>query len=230
MANYKRTSIIWTKIDDDEFRDLIAKSISYKEALHFFGFDNKGSNNKTIKARIKHLNISVSHFNPKHYKAGQLSTNRKIPLSDILVENSTYPRTKLKKRLIENGMLKEVCSICGCKDKWQDKKLIMILDHINGVNNDNRIENLRLTCPNCGSQLDTHAGRNKKRVTYYCESCGEEKKTKYSKNCNTCSKLERRKIKRPSREALLKDVENLGYEGTGRKYKISGNSIRNWLK
>ena len=63
---------------------------------------------------------------------------------------------------MKSGILKNKCSICGLDGKWNDKKLIMVLDHINGINNDNRKENLRMLCPNCNSQQPTFAGRNKR--------------------------------------------------------------------
>lgn len=42
-----------------------------------------------------------------------------------------------------------------------EKELILELDHINGIRNDNRLENLRFLCPNCHSQTPTFKGRNK---------------------------------------------------------------------
>lgn len=84
------------------------------------------------------------------------------PLDEVMVENSTYNRGHLKRRLLEKGLLDNVCAICGCQPVHNGKPMVLVIDHINGVNNDNRIDNLRMLCPNCNSQTDTFSGRNKK--------------------------------------------------------------------
>lgn len=90
-----------------------------------------------------------------------------IPLAKILVENSTYKSSKLKRRCIEAGLLEDKCFECGNGPVWNKKPLVLQLDHINGVRSDNRIENLRILCPNCHTQTPTYAAKNrsnKKRV------------------------------------------------------------------
>jgi len=126
------------------------------------------------------------------------------------------------------------CEICGQDEEWMGKKLIFVLDHINGINDDNRLENLRIVCPNCNVTLDTHGAKNIKNNygfyngNYYCK-CGN-KKDRQSKRCKKCADLKQRKVERPDKETLLKDIEELGYKGTGRKYGVSDNAIRKWLK
>jgi 5-methylcytosine-specific restriction endonuclease McrA len=89
----------------------------------------------------------------------------KKELNEILVENSTYDcRANLKKRLFDEGLLENKCQECGIDPEWNGKKLSLQLDHINGVNNDHRIENLRMLCPNCHSQTDTYAGKRFKQI------------------------------------------------------------------
>ena len=66
----------------------------------------------------------------------------------------------MKARLIKEGYIEYKCAICGIKD-WLGQPLSLQLDHINGINDDHRLENLRLLCPNCHSQTDTYAGKNK---------------------------------------------------------------------
>src|SRR6266511_923986 len=82
------------------------------------------------------------------------------PLEEVLVENSTYSRFHLKRRLLASGTLKNECAVCGQGQVWMGQPLAMVLDHINGVPNDNRLENLRMLCPNCNSQTATYCAKN----------------------------------------------------------------------
>lgn len=65
----------------------------------------------------------------------------------------------LKRRLINEKKLNYKCALCGNTGGWNNKKLVLQLDHINGDHKDNRIENLRLLCPNCHSQTETFCTR-----------------------------------------------------------------------
>jgi hypothetical protein len=84
----------------------------------------------------------------------------KIALDLVLTENSKYARHALKRRLIDEGILKYECFACKNTGIWEGKKLSLHLDHTNGVFDDNRIENLRFLCPNCHAQTDSYAGKN----------------------------------------------------------------------
>ena len=160
----KRRGII-ASLTGEEFDKIIKESFSYKEVLNKLGYGkNSGSSYATLKKRIKERDLDVSHFNgSKIYKGGGTTP---IPLEDILIENSTYTNMRtLKKRLVQEGKLEYSCTGEGCniENKWLGKPLTLQLDHINGVNNDHRIENLRFLCPNCHSQTDTFSGRNTRK-------------------------------------------------------------------
>jgi len=69
-------------------------------------------------------------------------------------------RASVRRVIIKDGLLPYECSECDISE-WNDKKLALHLDHINGKNGDHRLENLRFLCPNCHSQTDTYTGKNK---------------------------------------------------------------------
>lgn len=80
---------------------------------------------------------------------------------DVFTENSTYGRHRLKERIIKKSLLEYCCSGCGITDEWNGKPIVLELDHKNGINNDNRLDNLRFMCPNCHSQEPTNSGSNR---------------------------------------------------------------------
>lgn len=85
----------------------------------------------------------------------------KIPLKEILEGlHPTYQRIHLKKRLLDEGIKKNECELCGTSE-WNGKKLTCQLDHKNGKPKDHRLENLRMLCPNCHSQTPTFAGKTR---------------------------------------------------------------------
>jgi 5-methylcytosine-specific restriction endonuclease McrA len=97
----------------------------------------------------------------KAVKRGELKAKaRRIPLHVLLATSTS--RKAVKWRLLEAGLLQNVCQDCGLRE-WLGKPITMHIDHINGVKDDHRLENLRMLCPNCHSQTPTYGGRNAKR-------------------------------------------------------------------
>jgi DNA-binding transcriptional ArsR family regulator len=87
-----------------------------------------------------------------------------MPVEDLLVADTYRGRENLKLRLLRGGLKTSCCERCGI-ESWRGRPLSLALHHVNGVRNDNRLENLELLCPNCHSQTDNFAGRNCKRRT-----------------------------------------------------------------
>lgn len=144
------------QVSDEQFREIVANSSTYSDCLRALGLGTKGgSSTDILKRRIKELNCSIEHFNRS---CGGKQT--KHDLVDILVENSTYANiSSLKRRLVRENVLEYKCAICGINE-WLGQEISLQLDHINGVNNDHRADNLRFLCPNCHSQTNTYAGKN----------------------------------------------------------------------
>ena len=215
----------------DNLKDIVSNSFSYSDCLIKMNLSTRPGNYTTLKKYINLYEINIEHF----YKnqIGGLSnyvSNIKKDINDILVENSTYSTSKLKGRLYKEGLKNRCCELCGQTEEWMGKKMSLILDHINGINNDNRIENLRIVCPNCNATLETHCRGNKKnndKIDKFCE-CGK-KIFKSSIKCKKCDSIKQRKVERPPYKQLISEVSELGYAGTGRKYGVSDNTIRKWI-
>lgn len=118
----------------------------------------------------KHAHSVLLGFKPDNipWNAGQVvgrlpHWDIKYPDSVVFCENSTYHRNGVKKRIITQGLKEYVCEICNIGPIWNNKPMPLILDHINGINNDNRLHNLRFVCSNCDSQLETYKSKNRKK-------------------------------------------------------------------
>lgn len=148
-------------VSDDQFKKLIISCTSYSEVLTTLGLSpNGGTSSKLLKRRITELGVCIKHFKPQTANAVRSST--KFKMDEILVENSKYLSiSSLKKRLVREGLMQYACTECGLGDTWNGKPITLQLDHINGVHNDHRLTNLRFLCPNCHSQTESYAGRNK---------------------------------------------------------------------
>ena len=148
------------KLSDEQFVELLKKSSTISEVLFKLGYTVKGNSwgYSQVKRRMDDLNLDYSIFKGKSavIKTNKLNNIRK---EDILKENCKHQRTVLRRYVIKNNLIPYKCAICGCTE-WQGKTLSLELDHINGINNDNRLENLRFLCPNCHSQTSTYGSRN----------------------------------------------------------------------
>jgi 5-methylcytosine-specific restriction endonuclease McrA len=144
---------------------------------------NACKSSSSMKQACEKLEMPFTSFMRRAKKLGTYETNQfwnkgKSTLSDsrikskfnskeMFCENSTYPRSRLRKNVINEKLIKYQCSICGNEGEWLGKKLTLDLDHINGNHNDHRLENLRFVCPNCHSQTPSFRNKNgdNKKVT-----------------------------------------------------------------
>lgn len=218
---------------------IIKESTSIAQVLNKLSLKPAGGNYRTFNRFIKKHNIDTSHFTGQLWSKGQRLPPRR-DIEEYLCEGIKITSHALKLRLIRENIFEHKCYICNLKE-WMGKPIPIELDHINGNHDDNRLENLRIICPNCHAQTETYRAKNrrdKKPITekpvkeiikYHCPDCNKEIH-KESKHCEECSHKKSRKVTRPDLETLINDIKNLGYSGTGRKYGVSDNAIRKWLK
>ncbi|HEX3456778.1 MAG TPA: HNH endonuclease signature motif containing protein [Candidatus Baltobacteraceae bacterium] len=95
----------------------------------------------------------------KAVQRGEITTRSFGMSISQLLANPKRCRSHLKGRLLRAMLLENRCQVCGLSE-WLGRPINAHLDHINGIKDDNRLENLRMLCPNCHSQTPTYSGRN----------------------------------------------------------------------
>lgn len=149
------------KYTEEELRKAVKTSLSMRQTLMKLGVAAYGGNYDVLKKAIKHFRLNTSHFTGQAWNKGKSSPKRKT--KEYL--SNKYPITshKLRLRLLKEGVFKHQCSHCN-RSKWMNMPIPLELDHIDGNNKDNSLDNLRLLCPNCHALTPTYRGKNKSPV------------------------------------------------------------------
>jgi len=151
----------WT---EQQLKKAAKKSTSVRQVLKLINLKQAGGNYSQIKKYLKIFKINTAHFKGKGWNKGLVGIGKpRISLNKILIKNSEFQSYKLKKRLFKAKLKLPRCEECGWAEISPDGRLPLELDHINGDSKDNRIENLRILCPNCHSLKITHRGSNMKK-------------------------------------------------------------------
>lgn len=164
-------------------RNTIPHCVTTRQLFDKLNLTATGANYSSFKRLCQANVFDISHFTGINPQKRPVSPTRSI---EELLADPYANRGNIKRRLLAEGLLSYRCYICST-DTWQGANLSLQLDHINGVSDDHRIENLRLLCPNCHSQTENYCGRNiaRRQGARYCD-CGKEL-SRYAKKCAKCS-------------------------------------------
>lgn len=219
---------------------LVSKCNNINQVCKSLGKNGTTNSLRLIKNIIEKYNLDTSHF-VIDYK--NRNTPKKYSFDEIFCKDSKYKsKSRLKYLLIKWGIKDEKCECCGCSE-WMNKPIPLQAHHKNGDNNDNRIENLQLLCPNCHSFTDNYCGKNardtgvkkiyKEKVCPICGShfIGENKFC--SIECNRKWRSETYSFNKNNitKESIINAFKKYGtFISVGKFYGVNDNSIRKWCK
>lgn len=234
MKRYNRID----KIGKEKFQQYASEVFSIAQILEKLGYSKKaGGAYSVAKKYLQIYQIDTSHWTGAAWNKGQ-------QLKDWAKYSN---HQSCKKHLIAERSHR--CELCGLKE-WREQPIPLEVHHKDGNRTNNEYDNLQLLCPNCHAMTDTWKGRNIKQNQNNVDANAEADLHKKN-NCLVCNsatankkycssvcyhkstknpKLEKRKVFRPSLSQLKKDLENMSFVSVGKKYGVSDNCIRKWLK
>lgn len=240
--------MIFKKYTLDQLTATIKTSYSIRQVLNKLGVASYGGNYHTIKKYITKYSIDISHFTGQGWSKGK-SIGNKRDIQDYLTNQIYISSTALKERLLKDKIFERRCYKCN-NIKWLERDIPLELHHIDGNRYNNSLDNLSILCPNCHALTTNYCGKNivkkkkkvcktaKKKINYKCCICGNN--IDNGKYCRICYDTNRfiiskprpndRRVVRPEFDQLLNDIQQLGYVATGKKYRVSDNAIRKWVK
>lgn len=219
--------------------DAVKCSKSIREVMRKIGSSPySGGSHKHISTKIAKFNIDTSHFDPyAYYKNG----GKKKSPEEIFAMNKKTKSHQLRRALISIGRQYE-CEECGTSNMWNNKPLVLHVDHKDGNVTNNDQNNLRFLCPNCHTQTPTYGVIKNKVASMECRECQNKiRKNNKSGYCYKCywkqrkSKLEpKQKIKKNSKCPDLKLLKELIWEmpttKIAKKYGVSDKAVSKWCK
>lgn len=147
--------------DDTTLSTAVRESRSVAEVMRRLGVRPGGRAHRAIRERIDELGLPTHHMTGQGWARGRRNPGgrSRAPLDQLLVSGGHVQTARLRQRLIDEGVFEARCAICR-GTSWMGEPMPLELDHINGDRRDNRLENLRLLCPNCHAGTATYRGRN----------------------------------------------------------------------
>jgi len=145
----------------EQLQEAVQTSTSMRQVLAKLSLAPYGGNYDVLRGKLKRLGLDTSHFLGRAWSRDRC-LSPKIPLERYLQGVRPIQSYKLKNRLVKHGVLTPVCVGCGLQN-WLGQPIPFELDHVNGNNKDNRLENLRLLCPNCHALTPTYRSKRRSR-------------------------------------------------------------------
>lgn len=229
----RKTSKIWL-ISNKDLQLLLNRSSSKVEVLQHIGLSPHSGNHRTLTKRLKEdeFDLTKLHKNQKQ-KYSILGKKRKLPYSKIFKSNSNVNRNIVKNRIIKDNLIIYECHNCKNNGSWLNKPLSLQLEHINGISNDNRLENLRFLCPNCHSQTETYAGKKLKKPKKICPDCKTKNILNASTKCVACTAKNKgnitRKFNLTKKEIQKLLVQHNMYQ-ISKMYNVSFTTVKKYCK
>lgn len=220
----------WT---DEDLRVALATHTTIAGVLRSLGLSTSPGNYKSVQAHIKRSGLDTTHLLGKAHGSSMSPTKKALP--EILVNGSRATSAYLRKRLLKAELLKNQCSMCPQGPYWNGKPLTLQLDHINGDSSDNRIENLRIVCPNCHTQTKTFTGANRssryRRQENLCLDC-RTPVTHNAERCHRCAgkAATEHKIVWPMATLLAEEVVRTSYVAVATRLGVTDTAIKKHLR
>lgn len=214
---------------------IVKDSSAYSEVIRKLGLQQSGGNHSHIRKIVAKEGIDTSHFVGQSWNRGKTFPN-KYPIEDYLTGKRYIHSSHLKKRLVKDGLLEEKCYECDLRE-WRSVPISLELHHIDCNHDNNNLSNLMILCPNCHAMIHYNMNKDKKskklgrkRVMRKSRASGNLVKDVSGRNWSIDSRSKNRKVDRPSLSTLLAELEESNFTQVAKKYGVSDNAIRKWIK
>lgn len=207
----------------DYLRNVVENSSSLTQVINHFSYSKSGAAFSLLRNILDRCEIDYSHFATQNSKL-YFNSGQK-PVEFYLTKNNNVDRAYIKKRIINENLLDYKCQICNLDPVWYGNPLSLHLDHINGENNDNRLENLRFLCPNCHSQTETYSGKLKRKRCVDCLVKISSQSTRCVKCSSEINKLATAEIFDINPDVLRKEIWEIPMNQLAKKYGCSDKLI-----